>query len=203
MHNLPSRAVGFAVLAVLLAVSSAPEAYACACCTDPGERNVSVSTLEPAMIEMIEEVEFAKTVQLFTGAGGLESIEGIAKPSDRYAVKLTWDKDRTVVALDSDEGQSGSLSLQYPDKISIFEVDTHDGPKAPYGPALYKEWKLTGKTAGTGAFEAANDPQQLLTLVLQGRGNACTSPNDFTHWTLVMQGPKANYLLFGELVPVK
>ena len=85
----------------------------------------------------------------------------------------------------------------------VFEVDTHDSPKAAYGPALYKEWRITGKTSGTGAFEAANGREQLLTLVLQGRGNACTSPNDFTHWTLVMEGPKANYLLFGDLAPVQ
>jgi hypothetical protein len=26
---------------------------------------------------------------------------------------------------------------------------------------------------------------------------------NLTHWTLVMQGPKANYTLFGDLVTVK
>ena len=31
------------------------------------------------------------------------------------------------------------------------------------------------------------------------RGNSCTSASDFGHWTLVMQGPKANYSLFGDL----
>ena len=191
---------GFAVLAALLALSAPSDAFACACCTDPGERNVDVSKLETSMIEMIKEVEFAKKVELFTGAGGVESIQGIEAPSERYAVKITWEKDRAVIELNDDKGHSGSLSLQFPDKISIFEVDTHDGPKKPYGPALYKEWKLTGKASGTSAFSAANDPGQLLTLILQGRGNACTSPNDFTHWTLVMEGPKANYLLFGDLV---
>jgi hypothetical protein len=185
-------------LALLFGLAPSP-ALACACCTDPGERNVTFSKLESGMIEMMQQVEFAKKVDLFTTAGGLESIKGIEAPSERYAVKVTWDKDRAVFALNDDKGHSGSLSLQFPDKISIFEVDTHDGHKAPYGPALYKEWKLTGKTSGTGAFGAANDPQQRLSLILQGRGNACTSSSDFTHWTLVMEGPKANYLLFGDL----
>jgi hypothetical protein len=40
----------------------------------------------------------------------------------------------------------------------------------------------------------------VLTLIVQGRGNSCTSAGDFSHWTLVMQGPKANYSLFGDLV---
>jgi hypothetical protein len=34
---------------------------------------------------------------------------------------------------------------------------------------------------------------------MQGRGNGSTSSSDFTHWTLVMQGPKGNYTLFGNL----
>ncbi|MBR1198611.1 hypothetical protein JQ634_17720 [Bradyrhizobium sp. AUGA SZCCT0240] len=42
--------------------------------------------------------------------------------------------------------------------------------------------------------------QQILTLILQGGGNSCTSGVDFTHWTLVMQGPKASYTLYGNLV---
>jgi len=41
---------------------------------------------------------------------------------------------------------------------------------------------------------------QTLTLILQGSGNSCTSAIDFSHWTLVMQEPKANYTLFGNLV---
>ena len=35
-----------------------------------------------------------------------------------------------------------------------------------------------------------------LTLIVQGRGNSCTSA--FAYWTLVMQGPKANYSMFGD-----
>jgi len=31
----------------------------------------------------------------------------------------------------------------------------------------------------------------------------CTSAVDFSHWTLVMQGPKANYTMFGDLVTAK
>jgi hypothetical protein len=43
----------------------------------------------------------------------------------------------------------------------------------------------------------------VLTLILQGAGNSCTSANDFSHRTLAMQGPKANYTLFGDLVTTK
>ena len=40
---------------------------------------------------------------------------------------------------------------------------------------------------------------QTLTLILQGGGNNCTSAYDFTHWMLVMWGPKAKYHFFGSL----
>ncbi len=82
-------------------------------------------------------------------------------------MKVAWDKDRAVFVLNDQKGHSGSLSLHSPDKISIFEVDTRDTPNAAYGPALYKEWKLTGKTSGTDAFEAANGREQRLTLILR------------------------------------
>jgi hypothetical protein len=34
-------------------------------------------------------------------------------------------------------------------------------------------------------------------------GLASSALIDFTHWTLVLQGPKANYTLFGDLVTAK
>jgi hypothetical protein len=88
-----------------------------------------------------------------------------------------------------------------PQNISIFEVDPHESPDQGTGPLLYKEWKLTGDITAFGAFDRANGARQKLTLILQGRGNSCTSAADFTHWTLVTEGPKGTYSLFGELVP--
>lgn len=56
---------------------------------------------------------------------------------------------------------------------------------------------------GKRRLPAGYRPRQILTLILQGGGNSCTSAIDFSHWTLVMQGPKANYMMFGDLVTVK
>lgn len=57
-----------------------------------------------------------------------------------------------------------------------------------------------GEAIGTGAFSGTNSSKQVLTLILQERGNSCTSAQDFTHWTLVTEGPKGIYSLFGDLV---
>lgn len=52
-------------------------------------------------------------------------------------------------------------------------------------------------------FRPGIAPRQLLTLIVQGAGNNCASADDFSHWMLVMQGPKANYTLFGDLLTAK
>ena len=178
----------------------ASQALACACCTEPGFRNVNVVQLDDGKRAEIEQVRFAKAAILYVGAGGLETVKGIMTPSERYKLTVTWEKDRVVFDLRDPGGASGTLALAIPHKVSIFEVDQRDAPGQGTGPTLYKEWKLTGKATGSGVFSAATGHGELLSLILQGRGNACTSADDFAHWTLVMQGPKANYSLFGDLV---
>ena len=77
------------------------------------------------------------------------------------------------------------------------EPTSHNGT----GPRLYKEWKLTAKANGTGIFALGIARASLITLILQGHGNSCTTSEDFTHWTLVVQGPNAAYSFLGDLLP--
>ena len=197
---------GRLVLAALVLLAASGEAWACACCTNPGQRYVDVEALDSGRLEEIERLRFGTEARLYAGEAGVESIAGIQEPAERYDLGVNWDKTqpgRTNLnfTLDNPGGRSGMLSLRLPQTISVFEVDPRDSPDQGTGPLLYKEWKLTGKVTGTGAFSAANGAKQVVTLILQGRGNSCTSAVDFTHWTLVMEGPKARYSLFGELVP--
>jgi hypothetical protein len=199
MKTIASILAVLVLVSLWLALGTTP-ALACACCTDPGYRNVRVVPLAGSKRAELEQVRFANSAQLFVSAGGLEAVEGINTPSERYALKAEWKEDRVVFDLRDAQGRSGTLSLAIPLKLSVFEVDPRDEPDQGTGPFLYKEWKLTGKAAGSGVFSAASGPGHLLTLIVQGSGNACTSADDFAHWTLVMQGPKANYHLFGDLL---
>ena len=199
--------LGF-VVAALVTITGLGKAHACACCTNPGQRYVEIETLDPNRLEQIESLRFGKEARLYAGGGGLEAIEGIRDPVERYDLKVTWDKTHaaagiTIIAftLANSGGWSGTLSLKLPKTVAIFEIDPRDSPGQGTGPILYKEWKLTGEVTGTGAFSGTNSAKQLLTLILQGRGNSCTSAADFTHWTLVTEGPKGQYSLFGELLP--
>jgi hypothetical protein len=194
------------VLAALILLAVPGEALACACCTNLGQRYVEVEKLDSGRLEQIESLRFGKEARLYVGEAGVEYIKGIQDPAERYGLKVAWDKThaaagkiRIVFTLDNPERRSGTLSLMLPQKISIFEVDPRDSPDQGTGPVLYKEWKLTGEVTGFGAFNGINGANQVLTLILHGRGNSCTSAEDFTHWTLVTEGPKGTYSLFGDL----
>jgi len=200
---VPRARVALAAAAFVM-LAAPGETHACACCTNPGQRYVEVEALDSGRLDEIESLRFGKEARLFVGEGGVETIKGIQDPAERYDLSVTWDKTHPgktniSLALGNPGGPSGTLSLSLPQTISIFEVDPRDSPDRGTGPVLYKEWKLTGEVTGTGAFSGTNSAKQLLTLILQGRGNSCTGAADFTHWTLVTEGPKGTYSLFGDL----
>ncbi|MGI8641023.1 MAG: hypothetical protein ACR2MG_13900 [Pyrinomonadaceae bacterium] len=67
-------------------------------------------------------------------------------------------------------------------------------------PLLYKEWRFKGNVQiGNGFFQTSIVQPTTYFLVLQGRGNGCDNPEDFTHWRLEIAGKKASYAFFGEL----
>ncbi|MCW5701997.1 MAG: hypothetical protein KIT82_05370 [Bradyrhizobium sp.] len=192
------RGLGFAMSIAWLAASG--NALACACCTHEGQRNVGTVALDSGKREQIESLRFAARAKLFTGEADVETIGGIVAPSGVYSMTAAWQDKRLVLSFRDDKGRSGTLALTLPKSIAVFEVDPRNGSDSGQGPVLYKEWKLSVPAAATGVFAPGSGPRQTLTLIVQGHGNSCTDASDFTHWTLVMQGPKANFALFGEFV---
>jgi hypothetical protein len=190
-------------VASALMVGQTSPALACACCSNEGQRNVATVALDAGRREEIESLRFGDKAALFTGEGDVDGIKGIATPADTYRLAAKWLEGRLVLSFADANGRTGTLSLARPATISVFEVDPRDRPDKGQGPRLYKEWKLSAPAAGSGVFQPGIAPRQILTLILQGGGNSCTSAVDFSHWTLVMQGPNANYTLFGDLVTAK
>jgi hypothetical protein len=188
-------------LAVVWAAGAAPDAHACACCTNTGQRNVGVYKLDGFRRGEVEQVRFGPVAHLFTGEADADAVKGIAMPSLRYDLSVTRHTDRWVFSLRDVQGRSGTLTLAIPKSIAVFEVDPRRGAReGGLGPALYKEWRLTSPAAGTGVFAPGGGKGQRVTLILQGHGNSCASAADFTHWTLVVAGPAAGYHLYGDLV---
>jgi hypothetical protein len=189
--------VWWALLASL--VFGATDARACACCTNQGQRHVGVEKLDAGKRDDLDKLRFGKTAHLYAGERDPADIRGIATPSDRYALGVSQTRNRWTFEFRDTGGRSGTLSLALPASVSIFEVDPRLGERAGgTGPTLYKEWALTAKASGTGIFAAGIGNGERLTLILQGHGNSCTSPDHFTHWTLAVSGPRADYHFFGE-----
>jgi len=186
------------VLAIVL-LAGPRNALACACCTNEGQRNVSTAAMDSGKRQQIESLRFSSSAKLFTGEGDVEAVAGIATPSGAYNMTARWLDSRLIFSFRDGNGRTGTLALALPNSIAVFEVDPRNGRDAGPGPALYKEWKLSAPAAATGVFAAAAAPRHVLTLIVHGHGNSCTDAGDFTHWTLVMQGPKANYTLYGKL----
>lgn len=196
--------LGLLGLVLAISIMTGPRAaLACACCTNAGQRNVGTVALDSGKQQQIESLRFAGKAKLYTGEADVESVSGIVTPSGSYGMTAAWRDNRLVFSFRDDKGRTGTLTLTRPASIAVFEVDPRGSPDSGQGPSLYKEWKLSSPSAATGVFAPGGGPRQILTLVLQGHGNSCTDAGDFSHWTLVVQGPKANYMLFGDLVTDK
>jgi len=185
---------------VLLASAFWQEVSACACCTSPGERTDLSMKLESYHSDELDPLRFSPKAQLFLGEAEPETVKGITTPAGKYNLQAAWKGDRFVFSFRDEKDHSGTLVLLRPKMISSFGVDPRNQPDRPNGPVLYKEWRLTSKATGTGVFTAGLGAGQSLTLVLQGHGNNCTSSVDFSHWMLVMRGPRAKFHFFGDLI---
>lgn len=188
-----------ALLALLPLTAAFNEAAACACCSNRGERNVYSGELADYQWAEINRLRFGATAELFTGEADASETTGIAKPDNNYALTVAREGKKITFSFKGQEQGSGTLSMTLPDKVAFFEVDLRDATPENPEPSLYKEWKFTAEPTGTGDFATGAGKDQHLTLILQGRGNNCVSAENFTHWSLVMEGPKGNYLLFGDM----
>lgn len=67
-------------------------------------------------------------------------------------------------------------------------------------PVLYKEWRFKYNVgSGNGIFQSGIAPKTEYFLVLQGKGNVCTSAEQFESWRLEVTGAKTRYAFFGKV----
>lgn len=196
-----------AVVLMLLSVlvlwpSARAAAIACACCSEPGvwyERTDRISEYE---ITEIDRLRFDAGAAIYmTDGGGEDMVRGISNPVlyEEYALTLTKRQRRWTLSFKDKAGRTGALSFTIPNSIVEFAADINDGEQSGGGgPLLYKEWRLTGPVTGTGVFKKGSTPQTKFRLVLQGRGNSCTSAEMFDGWRLQIFGPRASYQFYGK-----
>lgn len=187
-----------AVLAILLLMPG--RVWACACCSNTGDYRIGFDKPAAHELSLMRQVRFGGTAYLFLTEAGLEeNAKGLARPAENYTLagSLVGNAWRLTFR---DGDQSGTLNLPLPAKMSSYAADIRDGQtSAGGGPLLYKEWRFEGRVSGTGFFRAGIVAPTGYLLVLQGRGNACDSAEDFTHWRLTINGRRAGYAFYGEL----
>lgn len=175
------------------------EAFACACCVDPGFYSISTKKPENYELDELKKIQF-KTANLYTSAAGEDNIKGINSIGESYSLNGTLQNNLWKFNFKDDKGKAGTLSLSKPISMVAFMADIHDQKEGAGETSVYKEWRFKYRVqSGTGIFQTGFAPATEYFLVLQGRGNGCTQAEDFTHWRLEITGKKASYAFFGEL----
>lgn len=189
------------------------EALACACCAERGEYRISTSKPTDYEIDLLKQMKYSESVELYTDAAGFDNIKGLngilkeyesfdwSSSSDYFMLTNTFAAKTWKFSFKTADGKNGVLTLPMPTQMVQFAVDTRDNAEGTE-PLLYKEWRFKGTVqSGNGFFSAGIIKPTTYFLVLQGRGNNCTNAEDFRYWRLEITGRKADYAFFGKMNP--
>jgi hypothetical protein len=207
-HNpsmTPSRRCHAAPLiaaTLLLSFSLTKTAHACACCTDPGEYEfVANAPITEYQRAQLDDLRFSEAAQLYLTDAGEDGIKGLASIAAENTVIVIAKPKQWQMTFRAADGQTGTLRLTKPTRMTTLAADIHDSESSGVGPSLYKEWRCEGVVQGDGIFGKSFTTPARYTLIFQGRGNRCHSSSDFTHWRLEVSGKAASYAFFGKLKP--
>ncbi|HQU93568.1 MAG TPA: hypothetical protein PLK77_14785 [Pyrinomonadaceae bacterium] len=198
----------FGLLVTLSMLSG--DIFACACCAEPGTRSEYTTKTDSYIRDLIKEIKFADKADLFMTEAGFDTITGIdpirkedeqlGGPLVEFSTAGSFSAKGWLMTIKSGKGLSATYNLPIPLKYTEFRVDIHDRTEMPLGPWLYKEIRFTGVLgSATGFAKAGAVRGTKYELVFSGRGVGCNEVEDFTHWRLDIDGPKAGYAFFGKL----
>lgn len=184
--------------------------FACACCAEPGTRIEYTAKTDSFIRDLVKQIKFASETDLFMTEAGFDTITGIdpiRKEDEQSGGALvefstvgSFSAKGWQMTLKSGKGLSATYSLPIPLKYTEFKVDIHDRKEMPLGPWLYKELRFKGVLASATGFARAGAVKGTrYELVFSGRGVGCNEVEDFTHWRLDIDGPKAGYAFMGRL----
>ena len=178
------------------------DAFACACCSETGQRLEQTQELDSYSRGELLNVRFAENARLYLDAGFPDTVEGVQDPLDQdYKLNVIRNPSEWIFEFTDSKNRKGSIIFPLPKKFTRFEVDPRGIDQAPggHGPALYKEWRLSGISKLSGTL-AAKGVWATSRLVLHGEGNSCTSAADFRNWTLSVLGKNIRFRFLGLTV---
>jgi len=200
----------FLLLACLATFSA--DAFACACCAEPGTYRIWTGKPDTYTLGVIDELKFEKNAYLYMTEAGFDGMKGLgliekefdngswtASPGEMDLVAAFTKKNWTFT-IKTKGGKTAKLTLPMPAQMLTYKVDIHDEEEKPNGPSLYKEFRFKGNVASaTGFAQPGFARGTTYFLVFQGRGNGCDNASDFSHWRLEITGPRSDYSFFGKL----
>jgi hypothetical protein len=188
----------FLLFVIVFVLFSPITSFACACCAEKGTYSISVVKPDSYILEELQKLKIS-TTNLYTDTGYPDTIKGLIPLGETFTASCLLKNKMWKFDFKDDKNKSGMLNLPLPANYVDYRVDlqeTEDGNDA----TLYREFRFKWKVGGgTGIFQKGITPATNYFLVLQGRGNNCTSAETFTHWHLEITGAKANYSFFGKL----
>jgi hypothetical protein len=188
-----SLAVGF-----LLSVLSPLQSLACACCAEKGTYKISTVKPDDYILGELRRLKIG-TTNLYSDAGYPETIKGLNPLGETFTASCLLSAKKWKFDFKDNNNKSGRLDLPLPATYIDYRVDLQENEEAADA-TLYREFRFKWKTSGgTGIFQKGVTPATDYFLVLQGRGNNCTSAETFTHWRLEITGAKADYSFYGKL----
>lgn len=198
----------FLALSLVIVFSISSLAASCACCVEPGFYSLVNSRPDTFYLSILENMKFAGPAEFYMSAAGFDGTKGldVLAKDDEAGKSVILDVVESFVSktwtfrIKTGSGRTGTLALPMPSTLRRFKVDI-DGIDSGLGVSLYKEFSARGRVRNaTGIFRSANQKTSYM-LVFQGRGNGCDDAADFTRWRLELDGPKAEYAIFGKLNP--
>ena len=181
-----------------LLILSPLNVFACACCADEGYYRIGVQ--KPGTFELgeLQRLKFG-AARIYSTAGFPDDIKGLDPISENYVISASVNSNGWKLDFRDGNGKTGALTLGMPKSFVHYAVDTRNGKRIGAGSVeLYKEWRFKSKVrSGSGIFQKGSTRKSEYFLVLQGRGNVCTSAEQFSSWRLEVTGKRASYAFFG------
>lgn len=173
----------------------------CACCAEQGHYSISTRKPDQYILDELKRLKL-ESPKLYTDAGYPETIKGINPLGGSFTGNGSLSGNLWRFVFKDDQAKSGTLNLAKP--ISMVEYMVDQEPLTEFEPArmvtLYKELRFKYRvTSGDGIFRSGIAPKTEYFLVLQGKGNVCTSADQFESWRLEVTGTKAQYAFFGKV----
>lgn len=194
---------GVAMLVVLL-IAPINAAHACACCSQAGQRYDATNEFGSFEQEILQAIKFKSTAELF---GSADDAFGLIDPTIEedenlleFAMVSTITPGLLTFRLSHAGKTRGTIRFPMPQRKAEFLVDIRDGKSSEghHGPSLYKEWRFNGNATLSGLAKQGTHKAKI-ELILQGRGISCPTVEDFSHWSMAIDGENVQFRLTGAL----